>query len=147
MDVFGIFSAVWLWVRTEVFGQLATVRSWFVYNICVATVTLYRISPLLYSEIPKQVIFKLYLARVKIVSASAPEVPSMQVFEHADSTPVSHLSANCVQIPPINPKHYSVRRHQIRRWPMKSFVANRRREGCQPRFHDYPPKIMYVNTQ
>jgi hypothetical protein len=35
----------------------------------------------LYSEIPEQVIFKLYLARVQIVSASVPEVTSMQVFE------------------------------------------------------------------
>jgi hypothetical protein len=33
------------------------------------------------SEIPEQVIFKLYLARVQIVSASVPEVTSMQVFE------------------------------------------------------------------
>jgi hypothetical protein len=33
----------------------------------------------LYSEIPEQVIFKLYLARVQIVSV--PEVTSMQVFE------------------------------------------------------------------
>jgi hypothetical protein len=30
---------------------------------------------------------------------------------------------------------------------MKSFVTNRQREGCQPHFHDYPTKIMYVNTQ
>jgi hypothetical protein len=34
-----------------------------------------------YSEIPEQVIFKLYLARVQIVIASVPEVTSMQVFE------------------------------------------------------------------
>jgi hypothetical protein len=34
-----------------------------------------------YSEIPEQVIFKLYLARVQIISASIPEVTSMQVFE------------------------------------------------------------------
>jgi hypothetical protein len=35
----------------------------------------------MYSEIPEQVIFKLYLARVQIISASAPEVTSMQIFE------------------------------------------------------------------
>jgi hypothetical protein len=36
---------------------------------------------ILYSEIPEQVIFELYLARAQIGSASVPEVTSMQVFE------------------------------------------------------------------
>jgi hypothetical protein len=96
----------------------------------------------------------------------------------ADSTPVSHLSANSVtdtadkpqalfrQAPPDptldNPVESYPRllcstliivdiagteRTRSRRWPMKSFVTNRRREGCQPRFHDYPTKIMYVNLR
>jgi hypothetical protein len=54
---------------------------------------------------------------------------------HADSTPVSPLSANSVQIPPPDQK---VTNEIIRYKQAKGRLL-------QPRFHDYPTKIMYVN--
>jgi hypothetical protein len=52
----------------------------------------------LYSEIPKQVIFKLYLARVQIVSANAPEVTSMQVFECIGEEWKSPLQTSLIEV-------------------------------------------------
>jgi hypothetical protein len=43
--------------------------------------TTFHTNCILYRENPEQVIFKLYLARVQLVSACVPEVTSMQVFE------------------------------------------------------------------